>query len=243
MRLNLLAVISIVILIGCDNSPEQLMERGSNYLEKGNYGKAIDQFEKLILKFPQDPVAETAHFQIVNIMLDLQEDYMAGYNVLNEIIIKYPNSPRALIAREDVENFPSWLFIKSDFMRNNNNPEGAIKALETLVSNFPEANQLAQVRYAIADIYLVNYRDEKKAVELFKKVSAEFSDTPQGPHAQFMAGYINANMIGDFDNAKKEYEYFLEQYSDHDLASSVEFELGYLGQNIDDIITLKQIKE
>jgi hypothetical protein len=58
-----------------------------------------------------------------------------------------------------------------------------------------------------------------------------------------MAGYINANMIGDFDNAKKEYEYFLEQYSDHDLASSVEFELGYLGQNIDDIITLKQIKE
>ena len=168
---------------------------------------------------------------------------MAGYNVLNEIIIRYPDSPRAQVAKEDVNNFPSWLFIKSEFLRNNNNPVGALKALETLVSYFPEANQLAQAHYAIADIYLVNYREEEKAVELFKNISAEFSDTPQGPHAQFMAGYINANMIGNLENAKKEYEHFLEKYSDHDLASSVEFELGYLGQNIDDIITLKQVNE
>jgi len=56
-----------------------------------------------------------------------------------------------------------------------------------------------------------------------------------------MIGYIYANILKDTDSARKEYQYFLEQYPKHDLSPSVRFELDFLGKDINDIPALKHI--
>ena len=56
-----------------------------------------------------------------------------------------------------------------------------------------------------------------------------------------MIGYIYANVLNDIDNAKIEYEKFVRDFKDHELAPSVKFELEYLGKGIDEIPVLKHI--
>jgi outer membrane protein assembly factor BamD (BamD/ComL family) len=236
-------IITALLIIGCEKSADQLMKRGDQFLEDGKYEQAINQYSKIVEKYSRNPLAESAHYQIVNVLLDYKNDYMAGYSELEKIVELYPGSPRAKVAKDDLDNFPSWLFLKSDFLRNNNNPEDALKALNTIIDIFSEEGDLAQAHYAIADIHLVSYRNETEAARLFKQVSKDYTDSPQGPHAQFMAGYVYANMLGNLENGRQEYELFMKMYPDHDLASSVQFELEHLGQDIEDIVTLKKVNE
>ena len=56
-----------------------------------------------------------------------------------------------------------------------------------------------------------------------------------------MIGYIYANVKNDSANALKEYNVFLEKYPDHELAPSVQFEIQWLGKDINDIPALKHI--
>ena len=56
-----------------------------------------------------------------------------------------------------------------------------------------------------------------------------------------MQGFIYANMLSDYDFAKTYYSEFLEEYSNHELAESVSFELKYLGLDIKEIPTLKHL--
>ena len=53
-----------------------------------------------------------------------------------------------------------------------------------------------------------------------------------------MQGFIYANMLSDYDFAKTYYSEFLEEYSNHELAESVSFDLKYLGLDIKEIPTL-----
>ena len=56
-----------------------------------------------------------------------------------------------------------------------------------------------------------------------------------------MVGYIYANVINDSANALKEYNVFLEKYPDHELVDDVQFEIQWLGKDINDIPALKHI--
>ena len=70
-----------------------------------------------------------------------------------------------------------------------------------------------------------------------------FPETREEPHAQFMIGYIyaNVNEVRDSESALIEYNLFLDKYPDHELAPSVEFEIDWLGKDINDIPALKHI--
>ena len=56
-----------------------------------------------------------------------------------------------------------------------------------------------------------------------------------------MQGFIYANMLSNFEKAKNYYEEFLNKFSKHELAQSVQFELKYLGLDIKEIPTLKHL--
>jgi TolA-binding protein len=56
-----------------------------------------------------------------------------------------------------------------------------------------------------------------------------------------MAGYTLANIMGEYDRAKAEYEKFIRDYPKHSLSESVQFELRNLGKELDEIEELKGI--
>ena len=84
-------------------------------------------------------------------------------------------------------------------------------------------------------------RDFNNAINAYSSVVDKFSGTDQEAQAQFMIGYIYANILGDKLKAKENYNYFLAKYPNHELAPSVKFELDYLGKDINEIDVLKHI--
>ena len=84
-------------------------------------------------------------------------------------------------------------------------------------------------------------RDFNSAINSYADVVKKYSGTSQESQAQFMIGYIYANILGDKSKAELYYKAFLDRFPDHELAPSVTFELDYLGKDINEIDVLKHI--
>ena len=84
-------------------------------------------------------------------------------------------------------------------------------------------------------------RDFDSAIAAYVDVVNNFSGTNQEAQAQFMIGYIYANILNDNSQAELNYKNFLDRFPDHELAPSVQFELDYLGKDINEIDVLKHI--
>ena len=84
-------------------------------------------------------------------------------------------------------------------------------------------------------------RDFEKALSEYRVVLKNYTGSKEEALAQFMIGYIYANVIRDFDLAKKEYQIFLDKFPKHELHPSVKFEIDYLGKDINEIPALKHI--
>ena len=84
-------------------------------------------------------------------------------------------------------------------------------------------------------------RDFQNAITSYNKVLENFAGSVHEAQAQFMVGYVQANILSDFEQAKVTYEIFLGKFPDHELAPSVQFEIENLGKDINDIPVLKHI--
>ena len=84
-------------------------------------------------------------------------------------------------------------------------------------------------------------RDFEKALEEYRIVLNNYKGSKEESLAQFMIGYIYANVLKDFDKARIEYQVFLDRFPKHELSPSVKFEIDHLGKDINDIPALKHI--
>ena len=73
-----------------------------------------------------------------------------------------------------------------------------------------------------------------------QKVVDKYPDNKYAAESQFMIGFVYANSAVDTLKARGAYNTFLERYPDHELVSSVQFELKYLGKDINQIPNLMQ---
>lgn len=88
---------------------------------------------------------------------------------------------------------------------------------------------------------LEKYED---AVRTYRKIVREYPDSRKGANSQFMIGYIYANHIKDFEQAKIELNRFLDKFgakADSGLVEGAKFELLYMGMDIDEIPILSDI--
>jgi|SaaInl8_120m_RNA_FD_contig_121_140727_length_2717_multi_5_in_0_out_0_2 tetratricopeptide (TPR) repeat protein len=133
------------------------------------------------------------------------------------------------------------LFTQAETKRNVSNNSGAIEDLSKLLELYPDHDLASKTQYFIGDIYMNNIKDFEAAITAYKKVVESYSGSGLEANAQFMVGFIYANYIQNLDSAKKEYDQFLNQFPDHDLYDDVQFELQYLGKDINQIDALKNI--
>lgn len=76
----------------------------------------------------------------------------------------------------------------------------------------------------------------EKAVQFYKKLFADFPKSPDAPRAIFMAGFILANDLKKYEEAKSAYKTFLEKFPNDQLAPQVKIELGNVGKTPDEIL-------
>ena len=85
--------------------------------------------------------------------------------------------------------------------------------------------------------------DYKAAIAEFKELLQEY---PKGKHAAeglFMLGFINANSLKDYQEAKKYYKQFIAEYPDHQLRDDAEYELKYLGKDLNSLPLFNQTNQ
>jgi TolA-binding protein len=126
----------------------------------------------------------------------------------------------------------------------------AVLSFDELVNNHPESNLAPEALSKLASIYqnkMVKSLSEKenleKAVTIFRKIHDEYPESTYAPTGLFMAGFINANELQNFDEATKLYNQFLEEYPDNELASSAQAELDNMGLSPEEILKNNVAKE
>jgi outer membrane protein assembly factor BamD (BamD/ComL family) len=133
------------------------------------------------------------------------------------------------------------MFQTAEALRKDGKMQAAIEQLDAIVTEHREHERAAEAQYLIAEIYYRDLKDFKRAVANYQKIAEWFPQSEKIPYALFMEGFIYANVLSDFSAADTIYQNFLNRFPEHELAPSVEFELKYLGKDIDEIPELEHI--
>ena len=90
-----------------------------------------------------------------------------------------------------------------------------------------------------------SYNNEKyeEALTNFKLILENYPKSEFSAKAMFMIGFINANHLKNFDEAKKYYEEFIKKFADHELVASAQYELKTLGKDIEELPIFQKIEE
>lgn len=125
----------------------------------------------------------------------------------------------------------------------NENYQEALKDFQQLVSEFPEGKYKGLAHFEMGKLYQGNVitglsKEESmlKAVEHYKIVYSEYPEMTEAPGALFMVGFIQANELNRFEEARKAYDLFLQKYPEHELAVSAKTELETLGLTPEEIL-------
>ena len=77
------------------------MQIGQEHLLNEKYDFALESFQIVFEKHPNDPLVDSAGYQIARVYLDCLNDYDNGYKTLNSLVNNYPDSDYGIRSREE----------------------------------------------------------------------------------------------------------------------------------------------
>jgi len=124
----------------------------------------------------------------------------------------------------------------------------AIVNYETLIKDYPESQLAPEAMYQMGSLYqnkrVPNLKENEsflKAVQIYKNIHEKYSKSKQAVSALFMAGFIQANDLRNYDEATATYNLFLQKYPNSELVTAVKDELENMGLSPDQILKKKEI--
>ncbi|UCH65152.1 MAG: tetratricopeptide repeat protein [Ignavibacterium sp.] len=119
----------------------------------------------------------------------------------------------------------------------------AVSSYETLINEYPNDKLAPDATARLASIYqnkqvknIPETQSLLKSVELFRSIYDKYPESNQAPMGLFMAGFVEANELNDYDAATKTYNLFLKTFPDHELATSAKEELDNMGLTPEEIL-------
>jgi len=103
----------------------------------------------------------------------------------------------------------------------------AIVQLKEIEKNSSNSKELDKVYYLLGEIYLNDIKDYNYAIDEFKKIS---KNSNLYAKSIFMIGYIYSNNLNQYSKAIKYYRLFIDNFPNHELYLSVEYELEQLSK-------------
>ncbi len=138
---------------------------------------------------------------------------------------------------------PEQLWQEARQLTENEEHQAALNNYQAILQKEGVSDTLAaKTHFTMADLYLNKQQKFQKAVEHYRTVTEDYGASQWGPKSQFMIGYVYANHIHDYEKARSEYQKFLDIYPTDDLVEAVNFELNYLGKDLDEIDQLGFLK-
>ncbi|MFI5237131.1 MAG: tol-pal system YbgF family protein [Ignavibacteriales bacterium] len=128
-------------------------------------------------------------------------------------------------------------------------PEAVI-AFDELINNYPESELAPEALSQLASIYqnkqIKSFSDKEnleKAIQLFKKLHDDYPESDYAPSGLFIAAFINANELHNYEAATAFYKQFLTEYPDNELAASAQAELDHMGESTEEWLEKQITKE
>jgi TolA-binding protein len=122
----------------------------------------------------------------------------------------------------------------------------ALADYKLVIEEYPSSEYAAKSMMKAGSMYqmflIPNVQEEesnKKAVEYYRELYKNFPKYGDTPKALFMSGFILANNLNKFDEAKLTYGTFLDKYPNHELASQVKIEMENVGKTPEEILQNK----
>lgn len=118
----------------------------------------------------------------------------------------------------------------------------AVEVLKEAVSSndekiSPVALRKLGIIYQQNNLPEVGYTESQKiAQQYFYQVFEKFPQSTEAPKSLFMSAYLLANELKQFDEATKQYNLFLENYPNDELAASAKIELENIGLPPEEIL-------
>jgi len=216
-RLNILLMFVLItgMIVSCGKSSDsELLVSGKRLELSGNYEKALTNYDVLVDAHPESPLRAEALCRSGLIRFIRHSDTAGAAEYFRKVTREYPDEVIGDGCRALLE------FIQSD---------SAANPVESLYNTGLAYTNLLQ--------------DFDIGIEMLNSLVEQYPDHKRAPEALFMSGFIYANSTADTAEARTYYKRFLERYPDHTLASSVKWELEYLGRDINTIPEMQHIDQ
>ena len=133
-----------------------------------------------------------------------------------------------------------------DSAENNYTAKNYKKALEEymqVINEYSTSDYAAQSLLKVGSMYqmflvpsISNEVSNQKAVEFYRKLYKDFPQNANAPKAVFMSGFLLANDLKKYEEAKMAYTTFLEKFPNDPLAAQVKLELANIGKSPEEIL-------
>ncbi len=200
MLRRIVAVCCILAAAACMSRTEAMMQEAQTLYLKNQYRESVRVFLRVVDRSPGTAMAESALLRVGEIfMLDLH-DQQNALEYFDQIINEYPNSEKALVAREHMAH------IYENTQRNYDEAVNQYRRiLETGRDKEPEKHIMAIGH----DYYLKE--DYKQAVIEYRRILETYPNSKYVPEAEYEIAncYFVANKCED---AVKQYQMVLDKY-------------------------------
>ena len=134
-------------------------------------------------------------------------------------------------------------FSEAEQMRSEGKSKEALRVLSKIIKKFSKDIKASDAQYLIAEIYYRDLQDFSKSIIEYNKFAEKHPNSDKVPFSLFMQGYIYSNELKEYDSAKVLYNKFIKLYPNHEMVKDVEFEIKYMGFELNQIPELKHLTE
>jgi TolA-binding protein len=195
---------------------------GAVALHKGGaFDLAVDEWEKFLKKFPDDPLAAQAQFFAGVCYLSLKDkQYDKAREAFERVVAKYPKFEQLDKAYFDLglADYNLAQAGRGDLYAK------ASDAFGQLIDKFPRSAQAPEaLLYRGESLYALGKKDE--AVKAWSELTAKFADSPARARGLYNLG-IAEQELGKQAEASATFDAFIKNYPQHELAAEVRMRKG-----------------
>jgi outer membrane protein assembly factor BamD len=232
-----LSLLSLLLGVACGpKAPTVVLDAEDQYavakreIDQENWDKAVVELQKVLFNYPGAGFIDSAQFLLGSAYFN-QEEYPSAILEFNKLLVSYPTSKLAddaafMVAKSDLEMSP-----KAELGQENT--QRALDGLTNFLDDYPESDRreeaaelLTKARGKLAEKTYKNgylyYRlgHYESALLYLEKVLNDYHDTGWVADARFQIAEIHYKEK-KYDQAREEYEGFLQDFPDHKLAKKV----------------------
>ncbi len=150
--------------------------------------------------------------------------------------------PTKIQDKENIDVFESELFSQTSGMIDKNKANEIVDLYIAYAEKYPEDSLSSEYLFKAADISM-NMNLPTKAINLYKRIRAEYPDFRKAPECLFLTGYIYENYLGNLDEARVIYQEFIDKYPENDFADDAIISIENLGKSPEELIKEFEAKQ